>query len=137
MDLVNVIIFSKDRPASDVFPWYHERKQRCLELIWRHAHQLLEADTDVVLELGLIQRQGRMAFCARARDQGFSLRVHVLDAPREQRRERVRRRNVEQGVTFSMVVPDAIFEMASDLWQAPDEFECAELDVVFIPSAPG
>ena len=64
-----------------------------------------------------------------------ALVVYVLDAPRDVRRERVLRRNAEQGETFSMVVPPHIFELASDLWQPPGEAECAERSVVFVPMA--
>jgi hypothetical protein len=56
----------------------------------------------------------------------------VLDAPIDVRRERVRRRNTEKGATFSMVVPDHVFEMASNLWEVPDEIECEEFEVQFI-----
>jgi hypothetical protein len=59
----------------------------------------------------------------------------VLDAPRELRRERVLRRNTQQGATFSMVVPPHIFELASDLWQPPGEAECAQRNVVWVPVA--
>jgi len=62
----------------------------------------------------------------RARLEGFELAIYVVDAPRDIRRERVRRRNAEKGPTFSMVVPDHIFEIASDLWEPPDEFERSE-----------
>jgi hypothetical protein len=58
--------------------------------------------------------------------------MHVLDAPLELHRERVRRRNEEQGPTFSMLVPDHIFEIASTLWEPPDEFECEEYDIDFV-----
>jgi hypothetical protein len=51
------------------------------------------------------------------------LKLNLLDAPRDVRRERVMRRNVEKGPTFSMVVPAPFFEMASDVWEEPDELE--------------
>jgi hypothetical protein len=48
------------------------------------------------------------------------------------RRRRVEERNRTKGATFSMVVPPAIFELASDLWESPDEAECKDRDVRFI-----
>jgi len=33
-----------------------------------------------------------------------------------------------------MVVPDHVFEMASSLWEVPDEIECEEFDVQFVES---
>lgn len=116
-------LFSPDRPAGDFIPWYLERKDRLLALIWAHSQALLAAGTDVILELGLIQRQPRMDFCRQVLDQGVELLVYELDAPRELRRARVQRRNVEQGATFSMVVPEAVFELASDLWEPVDDLE--------------
>jgi hypothetical protein len=58
--------------------------------------------------------------------------VHVVDAAREVRRARVSKRNEEKGATFAMVVPPAIFELASDRWEPPNADECAERDVRFI-----
>ena len=130
-------LFSPDRPAGDFIPWYLERKDRLLALIWVHSQALLATGTDVILELGLIQRQPRMDFCRQVLDLGFELLVHELDAPRELRRARVRQRNVEQGATFSMVVPEAVFELASDLWEPVDELERDEYPVERVSTASG
>lgn len=116
-------LFSPDRPAGDFIPWYVERKERLLALIWAHAQSILASGTDVILELGLIQREPRRQFCRQVLDSGFALLMTELDAPRELRRARVRRRNEERGATFSMVVPEAIFELASDRWEPSDELE--------------
>ena len=67
--------------------------------------------------------------------EGYELVVHVLDAPLEVRRERVQRRNDEKGATFAMVVPDHVFEMASRLWEAPDDVERSEYAVTFVPAS--
>lgn len=125
-------LFSPDRPASDVVAWYLERKDRLLALIWDHAQKILSSDRDVILELGLIQRQPRSEFCQRVRDGGFDLTAYVLDAPRDVRRERVRQRNTAKGATFFMVVPDHVFETASNLWEAPDEIETSNTRFEFV-----
>jgi predicted kinase len=125
-------LFSPDRPSSDFVPWYMERKQRLLDLIWRHALSLAEAGTAPVLELGLVQRQAREDIYQRAREAGISLAVYMLDAPREVRRDRVRRRNDDRGATFFMVVPEAVFELASDLWEPPDDLEVCDHDIRFV-----
>lgn len=125
-------LYSPDRPNGDFVPWYIERKDRLLTLIWNHSRKILASGQDVVLELGLIQQQPRLAFCRMLSNDGFPPHIHVLDAPLEIRRARVHRRNEERGPTFSMVVPDHVFEMASKLWQPPDEFECEEFDVSFV-----
>jgi predicted kinase len=120
-----VRLFSPDRPATDVIAWYVARKQRLYDHIWQHALALLAAGTAPILELGLVQRQMRTDFYRRAHDAGVDVQVHLLDAPRALRRARVAQRNAEQGPTFSMVVPESVFEMASDMWEEPDDAELA------------
>lgn len=116
-------LFRPDRPAEGLFEWYVERAQRCIDQIWSVAGSALASGTDVVLEIGLIRRQERDAFYRRVDDAGVDLVVHLVDAPRELRRRRVVRRNLERGETFSMEVPPPVFELASDLWEPPDDDE--------------
>lgn len=119
-------LFSPDRPDADVMAWYAVRKERLAQHIWAHAQVLLKAGAKPILELGLVQQTSRQAFYDQARAAGIELKIFVLEASREARRERVARRNAEKGPTFSMVVPDAIFEFASDMWQEPDPIEIEE-----------
>jgi predicted kinase len=121
-----------ERPAVGRLEWYIERTERCLAQIWKLTERLAELGTNMVLELGLIQRSARAAFYQRVDDAGLPLTVYVLDAPRELRRERVLRRNQEKGETFSMEVPLPFFELASDLWEPPDEAECEQRMVRFV-----
>ena len=129
-------LFRPDRPDAGVVEWYVERAERCLEQIWRVAQDALAAGTDVVLEIGLIQRRDREAFYRRVDEAGVALVVHLVDAPRELRRERVAQRNLERGQTFSMEVPPPFCELASDLWEPPDELEQRER-AIHVWSAPG
>jgi predicted kinase len=129
------VLFSADRPEAGVMEWYVARAERCVDQIWRVTTSAIEAGTDVVLEIGLIQRRARESFYARVDASAFDLTVYVLDAPREVRRARVEQRNLERGDTFSMHVPPEIFELASDLWEPPDELERHDRDVRSIPPA--
>lgn len=119
-------LFTPDRPSVDVMTWYAARKERLVWHIWSHAQVLLKSGATPILELGLVQEASRRAFYDQARAAGVELKVTVLEASREVRRERVARRNAEKGPTFSMVVPDGIFEFASDMWQSPDAIEIEE-----------
>lgn len=119
-----VNLFSPDRPVEGFLEWYTDRKNRCIEQIWRVTERLLAADVGVVLELGLVQRADRSAFYERIDSAGCDLRVYLLDVPKDVRLERVRGRNAEQGETFKMAVSDEIFEIADAAWEAPDEIEC-------------
>lgn len=111
------------RPPTGRIEWYVERRDRCLAQIWDVTERIVEAGASVVLEVGLIQRAEREAFYAQVDAAGYELAVYVVDAPRDVRRERVRKRNEEKGATFHTVVSLEFFELASDMWQEPDAEE--------------
>lgn len=119
-------LYGGDERPADRLRWYVERTGRCLSLIRPLAERLIALDTDVVAELGLVQRAPRQAFYDWADGAGLDLQVYLVDAPRSIRRERVLRRNDERGPTFHTVVPPEIFELASDAWQPPDLAERTE-----------
>ena len=125
-------LFRPDRPETDVMTWYAERKERCTNQIWKIACAAVDSECDAIVELGLIAKASRAAIYADAESKGYLLTIYVLEPSRDIRRERVRNRNLEQGETFSMVVPDDFFEMASDMWEPFSEAECASQDVIFI-----
>ena len=125
-------LFSPDRPDKDFVAWYVSRKDRLVEVIWDHSRAILASGSDVILELGLIQRQPRMEFCRKVIGEGFSLVMYELDAPIEVRRARVQRRNAVGGSTFSVVVPENIFELASSMWEPSDEFERDEYEIDYV-----
>lgn len=123
LDVWMVRLFGADpRPADGVMQWYLERRERCRGLLWALALQVLDCGTSVFLELGLLQRQEREACYAKARAEDIELRVYLIDAPREVRRERVLRRNENPG-PFTQVVPPEFFDRASDAWEAPSQAE--------------
>ena len=125
-------LFSQDRPDQGVMDWYVERTARCIEMIWSLTMDMLDRNANVVLEIGLLTRRERDAFYERVDAAAAELTIHVIDASRDVRRRRVEERNLRRGSTFSMVVPAAIFELASDLWEPPDADECEGRDVRFI-----
>jgi len=125
-------LFSPDRPASGTMKWYLERKDRCIEQIWHVTNEILASNCDVILEIGLIKKISRQAMYRRIEESGHQLFVYVLDVPREIRRARVQNRNLEKGDTFSMAVPADIFELASNMWEEPDDIECNEYSIEFV-----
>ena len=117
------------RPAEQVLQWYLERRERCRALIWDLALSLITNGTDVYLELGLLGAGERGSFYELARAHGLSMRVCVVDAPRDVRRTRVQQRN-QKADPYTQIVPAAFFEQASDAWQPPDEAERAAWNIV-------
>ncbi len=130
-----VTLFSADRSKTDLMLWYSERKYRCIEQIWKVTCSLIDTGTNAILELGLVQTDDREAFYSRVDAAGYELKVYVLDAPEEVRKQRVRDRNERKGSTFKMEVPDEIFELANTAWQAPDEVECRNRDIQMISTS--
>ncbi len=128
-------LFTPDRPEGGIVDWYVERAARCVDQIWSVARELVQLGTDVVLEIGLIQRHDRESLYARVDAEALDLTVYVIDAPREVRRERVARRNDERGATFAMHVPPHFFELASDMWEPVTRVECDGRDVRFVHTA--
>ncbi len=116
-------LFRPDRPDEGVMGWYVERVERCIDQIWALTKSCLAAEANVVLELGLIRRADRLRFFQRVREVDAPLTIHVVEADRDVRRERVERRNRERGDTFAMEVLPEVFELASDLWEPLDEAE--------------
>ena len=100
-------------------------------MIINYARTILDSNNSVALELGLIQRGPRVELLRQLQQEGISFSIHLLDAPKNIRHERVKRRNLEQGASFSMLVPDHVFDIASNMWEAPDEIELEEFDFVF------
>lgn len=126
-------LFIPDRPVAAGVDWYLERRERCLEGIWEVARDVLANGQDVVLELGLVQAGEREAFCRRVDElTDVDLRIWILDAPVEERRERVQLRNAARGETWSVDITEAMFERANRWWEPPDEAECATRDVIFL-----
>lgn len=130
-----VTLFRPDRPAEDLWRWYAERKERCIAQIWKTACGLLDSGNDAILELGLVHSKHRFNLYERAEAAGYDYSVYVLDAPIAERRDRVRNRNAQRGPTFSMEVPDEVFELASQIWEPLDTTECAGRDVQFVSSS--
>lgn len=127
------VLFGDDeRPVEGRIPWYVDRTERCLEVMWRLTRDLMAVGTDAVLEVGLVQREARQAFYGRIDEEAYAHTVYVVDADRDVRRERVLARNRERGPTFAMEVPSEFFELASDMWEPPGADEASDRDVRFV-----
>lgn len=133
LDAWMVLLFQPDRPAEGLWPWYAERKARCMDQIWDVALGLLEHGSDAVVELGLLKRADRTNFYSKVEAAGHDCRVHILTASRDERRRRVQRRNAEKGTTFAMTIAEDVFELASDLWEPVTSAERAGRNYVDVP----
>lgn len=123
LDTWMVNLFQADRPDTGLWAWYAERKARCIVQIMALACDALAHKRDAVVELGLIRVNDRLKLYSALEAEHRPYLVHVLDAPREERRRRVSKRNEEQGETFAMRVSDDVFSLASDMWEPIGEVE--------------
>ena len=123
-------LFMEDLPEQMSLEWISGRTQRCERVIWSVCLQLLGLGTDVVLDLGLMRREDRQRVRQLAQDAGFLVRVHLIDAEQDVRRQRVLARNSERGETFSFVVTPEMFGFMETVYEAPDAVELAHSETV-------
>jgi uncharacterized glyoxalase superfamily protein PhnB len=88
--------------AANALDFYARAMSANVVTRYEHGTEIHVSHAD--LELGLLRRAERERCYTRVDDAGFESTIHVIDAPREVRRERVRERNRTKGTTFSMVV---------------------------------
>ncbi len=122
-------LFMMDAPVPLTLDWALPRTERCEQQIWAVARQLLGLGVDVILELGFYKRAQRARVRPLVADTGAEAVAHVLDVPREVRRERVRARN-QGSATFTVEVDDAMFDWAEDYYEPLDEDELRGARVV-------
>jgi predicted kinase len=122
-------LFMMDAPAPITLEWALPRTQRCERQIWAVARQALALGTDVVLELGFFTREQRTRICELVAGAGFAIETHVLEVPREVRRERVRLRN-QGSATYTVEVDDAMFDWAEGYYEPLDDRELARAHVI-------
>jgi predicted kinase len=123
-------LFAADAPARPDLTWALERTARCEAQVWKTAGQVLALGRDVVLDLGFLRCEQRERFRQAAAEAGQALRLHLVTAAAERRRDRVRERNRQRGETFRLEVSDAMFEWSEGWFEPPDEDELRDARVV-------
>ncbi|HEY5936834.1 MAG TPA: AAA family ATPase [Kofleriaceae bacterium] len=113
-------LYMMDAPVPITLEWALPRTERAEVQISAIVQQALALEIDVVLELGFFRRAQRDR--ARTAITGGAIAVHVVEAPIEVRRERVRARN-RGSATFTVEVDDAMFDWAEQYFEdiADDE----------------
>ncbi|WP_035374800.1 AAA family ATPase [Pseudoduganella violaceinigra] len=122
-------LFASDAPDSMDLAWIMPRVARCQAQIWSVAEQILGTGTAVVLELGLLQKLERAAIKTKVEKAGYTAVFHFIDADLETRRQRVLRRNVEKGASYSFDVTPAMFSAMEGYFERPSEDELLALEI--------
>jgi len=110
-------------------PGYPGLSERCQNLIWDVAQQVLSSGTDVVLDWNLWSRQRRRTWRDAVVAAGHHPVLHHLRVPVETAVQRVERRRREGVAVAHVLDADAVRHLAR-LFEAPTAQEGIELHVV-------
>jgi predicted kinase len=127
-------LFGTEAPEPMQLEWWVERAQRCSRQIWAVCRQLLACDRDVILDFGFPSRQHRAEYLALARAAGAQVKLYVVSADAQLRRQRVRVRNEQRAETFALTVTDGMFEGSESWWEPPTSDELAQFELVAVQS---
>ena len=116
-------LFSKDMVSLD-YSWMIERVKRCCEQIWEVSEQILTLSGNVVLDLGFTTKEQRDLFSNRAEELGINAEIHYLDAPKDIRRKRIKKRNLEKDPSvYAFEVTDMMFNFMEPRFEVPSQEE--------------
>lgn len=118
-----VALFWADSPQPIEFAWTMERVNRCEAQIFAMAQQAAARGVPAVLDLGFTTKAHRDKFRELGKAAGFSVAVHFIDVPADERWRRVEHRNAQQGETYSLKVDRGMFDFMEGLWEPPSEAE--------------
>ncbi|PQJ82191.1 AAA family ATPase [Polaribacter glomeratus] len=123
IDKWNKILFFPDKTEKDGLDWFLERIERAELLMQNLILQLENAKVDSILDVGLSKFLHREKYRNFAKKHNIEVRIHFLNIPKEIRKERVLKRNVEKGETFDFVVTEKDFEFMETWFETLTEAE--------------
>jgi len=112
-------LFTPDLTGEIEYRWAMERIERVENVIWGQVVQLITRDMGVVLDLGLLKQDHRQKFYALAQKGGFDFCLHLVEAQKDVRWQRVLDRNAAKGDTYRMDVDRGMFDFCEDLFERP------------------
>lgn len=130
IDKWNKILFLDDKKEEDGLEWYLERIERAESMIIDLVLQLESVGRDSILDLGLSKFEHREKFRKFADENGFEIKLHFLDIPKEIRWDRLMQRNQEKGETFEFEVSEDNFNFMESWFEKPEGKEL-EKSVIF------
>jgi predicted kinase len=120
-------LFWMDTPQPMDPAWSIERVDRCFSQMWRTATDVAARGVPVVLDWGFGSAKQRTHYAGLAAKASLPVKLHLLDAPAEERWKRVRRRNDDQGKTYQLPfdVTREMFDFVETMWEPPTSAELA------------
>ena len=123
IDKWNNILFLSDKKPNDGLEWFLERIDRSEDIILDLVTQLEHSKNDSILDLGLSKFKHREKFRKFADLNGYQLKIHFLDVPKDIRLNRVMKRNAEKGETFEFEVSKENFDFMENWFEKPTKQE--------------
>ena len=123
IDKWNKTLFLADKKPTDGLEWFLERIERAEKIIVDLVHQLENSKIDSILDLGLSKFEHREKFRKFADLNGYELKIHFLDIPKETRLNRILKRNTEKGETFEFEVSTDDFNFMENWFEKPNKKE--------------
>jgi predicted kinase len=122
-------LFWMDSPQPLDPDWSMERVERCFGQMWRTAIGVANCGTPAVLDWGFGSARQRAHYAGLASEASVAVKLHILDAPVEERWRRVCRRN-EDGATAQLPfdVTREMFDFVETMWEPPTPEEIAALE---------
>jgi hypothetical protein len=65
-----------------------------------------------------------------AKENNIAVKTHFLNVPKEIRKERILKRNIEKGVTFEFEVSEDNFEFMENWFETPTEAELSNAIII-------
>jgi predicted kinase len=122
-----------DAPDPFAPPWAMERVERSAGVIWSTAVDVCDRGVSCVLEIGLTTAAARARYAALALEAGFAVKLHLVEAPVEERWARVVARNRAPGEPqLPFAVTREMFDFVETLWERPTAEELAAWDGVAV-----
>ncbi|WP_086932924.1 AAA family ATPase [Agarilytica rhodophyticola] len=116
-------LFSEDMTSLD-YSWMMERVNRCYKQIWQVSEQILALNGNVILDLGFTTKKQRQYFFELARNLSVEPEIHYLDAPKDVRKKRVEKRNIEKDPSvYSFEVNNLMFNFMETKFEIPSQKE--------------
>lgn len=123
IDTWNKTLFLSDKKETDGLDWFLERIDRAEELMKNLILQLENASTDSILDLGLSKISHREKFRSFALENKIEFQIHYLNIAKEERWQRILKRNSEKGSTYEFDVTLEDFNFMEEWFELPTDLE--------------
>ena len=125
----NAVLFSPDDWQFKLFgndinqPTHDENHTKIEQLMWDVAKDILQTDTDVILDFGCWAKEERDDFRKKAHEIGADFKIHFLDTPLEEIWNRLEKRNKIAGKNGVFYVKKHELELWASMFQKPTKEE--------------